>query len=131
MLDLDSHPSSDCCHLSPLAQQRLSQAAAEGGEDEQQCHTPHNRGAPTFSEMEAPRTRASSPSSLHSSSRQRLRRGSCCLWPPGRPGSLLFVLLLCVFLSARPAFAVISDDLIVQTTKGKIRGVTLNSATNK
>lgn len=27
--------------------------------------------------------------------------------------------------------AIIPDDLVVQTTKGKIRGVTLKSATNK
>ena len=38
-------------------------------------------------------------------------------------------LILIVFLSL--CEAIISDDLIVETTKGKIRGVTLKSATNK
>ena len=38
-------------------------------------------------------------------------------------------ILLIVFLSL--CEALISDDLIVETTKGKIRGVTLKSATNK
>ena len=38
-------------------------------------------------------------------------------------------LILIVFLSL--CEAIISDDLIVDTNKGKIRGVTLKSATNK
>lgn len=45
------------------------------------------------------------------------------------PTSVIHALILSLVLSLCEAR--ISDDLIVETNKGKIRGVTLKSATNK
>ena len=51
----------------------------------------------------------------------------------GHRMALVALLALCLVLEAfLPAVqAYISEDLVVETTKGKIRGVTLKSATNK
>ena len=45
--------------------------------------------------------------------------------------SVIQTLALILILALGLSEAVISDDLIVNTSKGKIRGVTLKSATNK
>ena len=47
------------------------------------------------------------------------------------PSVIQTMLALILVLALGLCEAVISDDLVVSTTKGKIRGVTLKSATNK
>ena len=50
-------------------------------------------------------------------------------WCPSTRWSTLLAFVLVVLVSGSQA--VIPHDLVVQTQKGKIRGVTLKSATNK
>jgi len=49
-------------------------------------------------------------------------------WAVTSFGRRLVVVLTFIVVACN---AIIPDDLVVQTTKGKIRGVTLKSATNK
>ena len=108
-------------HCNVLRQQSTSRNMTEGGSCVSGRPSPSSASASCCRQC----SRRAAVASSSSSSFRRLLHHHCLTY------HVILYSLQILLLFSVACQAIITDDLVVETTKGKIRGVTLKSATNR